>query len=849
MNKEQALALLKPDHTFFYITQIFKNVHEVTPTDQIELRKIGIVTNADGVSTRPFDESIACGIIPQFGLIEDWQSQLAHWTIRRLQMAAAGGVGSFMAPALLTDRRANDESVRAMVSVCADFDTGNPIEKLQAVNTRFGFKPTMVVKSGGTTKEGHPKLHVHWRLMEPCTEPWKIAYIREQIALQFGGDTSFKRIPQVIRIPGALYDKAGAWGVTEIVDADEHAEADIWNFEEVLNIDWENLNPESMWAKRDQANRPLAETKSKSDKSARLKQIQREQIHEGGDGDDNRYQRFNEWAGVQIRNARMQLQTEEEAEESVHLWVQEKMVPPWDYQRVHNEFHQLLQRDKVNNADRWAEHVKPPIVIHNLPTNSTPAVMDTQAQAAINASLAIETFDVGVLYQGAPPPVPFIIENFLMEGSVHGMVADGGVGKTYLGLELAMRVAAGPQLDQNRFLGFDVVQQGMVVVLTVEDSKDDIHRRLNAIDPDGHLRNAAATRCFIIPVQDQLLGGLTLVEKDARGNLRPSVEWQMLLRMIGECRATAEREKLPLFVIIDTYSATHHGDENTSTGTNEWFRAAGLLKQFNAALMIMHHVKKANPDIEIKTPTDMRNNIRGSIAFPNSCRVVYGVWPMPNSDSVMKELPKENEAQLFNMGLLKNNTSIDWSDRSDPRYKEPMITLRRTGSGQLIYDAMIHQTRIELTHGKRERKRAEFAQLRAAVMHSCRWYSENSWALTERLLTKECERFLPSALHDVPTKDIKKAITQLVKEGALKEIKIKARGGTFTVYDTPEGPYAMNKQEDRVKETPVLDWHGYRYDEEHCDYVTRADWENVTSDDVAAPSQGRLDLNGWQPDD
>jgi hypothetical protein len=847
MPNEDLLAYLRPEHTRFYITQLFRNVLDIDESAQIEIRKIGKIMQADG-SVKPFDESVSCGLVPQFGAGADWHTHLAEWVIRRLEQAAKGGVGAFMAPAILNDRRANDQSVRQLVSVCADFDSGNPAEKLKALNARLGFRPTFVVRSGGITFEGHPKLHVHWRLKEPCAEPWKVAYIREQIALQFGGDASFKRIPQVIRIPGAYYDKGNGMASTELIDGtDADQEVDLGDFEEVLNIDWNKLDPQSMWGQREF-------TKSPEQKAQRMQQLQNEVIKEGGSDTDNRWQRFSEFAGHQIRQARMRMQSVEEANTSVHLWVQNNMVPSWDRQRVENEFKALLGKDRATHADAWAEHFKPPIqLLQPLPGQQPAPVQPTEAGPAIEPVLdpnefEIDTFDVGSLYAGKPPPVPYIIDNFLIEGAIHALVADGGVGKTYLGLDLAMRVAAGPDLQDNRFLGFDVIKKGLSIVFTVEDGKDDIHRRLVALDPHGDLRAAAAGNCFVIPVQDQLLGGLTLVERDGKGNLRPSPAWNFIITKIEACRQRSGRQDLPVFVVIDTYSATHHGDENTSTGTNEWFRAAGLLKKFNATLWIMHHVKKANPEVEIKTPSDMRNNIRGSIAFANSCRAVYGIWEMPNSDSVMKELPKETEARLFNMGLLKNNTGIDWADRSDPRYKEPMITLRRTGTGQLLYDAMIHQTRIELTHGKKERQRANTTQLKAAIVHSCKWHAENAWALTERLLTKEPERFLPSAVNTQAPKEIRKALVQLLKDGALKELKVRARGGTFTVYDVPEGPYATDKQVDRVKETPVLEWRGYRYDEEHVEYVKREDTQPVDPE-LSEPAQHRLDLNGWQRDD
>lgn len=152
-----------------------------------------------------------------------------------------------------------------------------------------------------------------------------------------------------------------------------------------------------------------------------------------------------------------------------------------------------------------------------------------------------------------------------------------------------------------------------------------------------------------------------------------------MLKNVGKYIDDAEVMGLPLVIIIDTYAATHHGDENSSVGTTEWFRSANLGRQFNATLFITHHVRKQDQKVEIKTPSDMKAAVRGSSAFIASCRTVLGVREMPHGDAVIKELPREAGSKLFNAGILKTNTGISWEDRSDPRYPEPMIIAQQFG--------------------------------------------------------------------------------------------------------------------------------------------------------------------------
>lgn len=219
MNKplanDELRQFVNTDHTIFYIEELFKNCRDADQSLMVEIRKIGKYQYNDG-STSLAEISSSAQIL-QFNQ-SDWISDLAGWATKHVLLAAPYGIGTFMCPALLNDRKANDKSVQCLVSVCADFDKGNPKKNLDNLISQLGTRPTIIALSGGTTDEGFPKLHAHWRLDKPCYEPWKIAYIREQIAKRYGADESFKRISQVIRLPGSLYDKTNKSTYTEIIE-------------------------------------------------------------------------------------------------------------------------------------------------------------------------------------------------------------------------------------------------------------------------------------------------------------------------------------------------------------------------------------------------------------------------------------------------------------------------------------------------------------------------------------------------------------------------------------------------------------------------------------------------------
>ncbi len=432
----------------------------------------------------------------------------------------------------------------------------------------------------------------------------------------------------------------------------------------------------------------------------------------------------------------------------------------------------------------------------------------------------LNLFAVIPLYAGKAPKERHLIENFMVHESSIALVADGGVGKTFVAIELALRAACGPVLNgkPNLFMNFPVKEKCCVVMLTVEDNTDDIHRRICAIDPDEALRKSSGGECIILAVKDYFHEGLVLVEKDHEGNNTPSRGWKKIVDHIQDFREHEQNKDLPLIVIIDTYSATHHAEENSATGTNEWFRAAGLLRRLGATLVVTHHTRKTDPKAEIKTPSDMKAAVRGSTAFMNAMRTVYGIWEMPNAKTVLEEAGKDEKTRLFNMGMLKNNTGINWNHCSDPRYLEPLITLRRAVGGKLVFDNEIHATRISLSSNKERRLEAQREQLKAAIMLAVRWYAEHQWPLSKAKLTREKDQFLPGSVNQMGYKnEIEPMLHKLVSEGWLKEIKIKGTNGH--ILDVVHGPYSSGLEVERVPIMPVLRWDNYEYDEENCEYV------------------------------
>lgn len=790
--KLDRVSLVKPGFIAQWWGVMFRYGQFVAKDHQIELRKIG---SHDG---EIFQESQSY----QPWIEEDPDLAAVQWMLKRIETAAEAGVGAFMAPAILNDRRATDESVKYLVGVTVDLDTGDTIAKMQKLIS-MGLRPTMIVASGGTTMEGQPKLHLHYRLDEPCDEPWKVAHVREVLAHKVGGDGSFKRIPQVVRIPGSVYDKAGCEARTvSIVECYDELEYGLGKFAEVLDIDFEAIPDIFMWSDAQQG---VHGRKDPERQAERFREISSTIIHEGGTT-DTRFARITELAGRYIYDARCGRCTVEEALAMLHSFNETNVSPPFLPGRVTREFRALLALDRKNHAEAWAAQE----------ITAAPVEVTSTAEPS---EWSWAKFKAKDLFVGEPPPIEWVVDQFLIENNAHALVADGGVGKTYMALDLAMRVAIGAR-PGNSYLGFPVSKTAVSIMLTVEDSLGDIHRRVRSIDPRGELLAQTEGRFYVLPVKDEIKGGLTLMEKDARGNYKPSKAWEFLVSKIAQVREEHGAD-VPLVVIIDTYSATHHADENTSVGTNEWFRAASLLHtQYQAALVVTHHIRKADPNIEIKTVSDFRALVRGSGAFMNNCRTVFGVWEMPNQGKLKKEAGAEQEAVLFNFGILKTNTAIDWSHRSNPKFPEPIITLRRRGDGALIYDGTIHEVRLSMGDRAKKKQAAAVVQLKAAVLKAVELYAKAGYPLVGRNLTHEFVEHLPAEVHQVPNarRLIEAMVPELVAARKLVKVEAKVRGRSLPVLDIPTGPYASGAEQNKSGVAPTIDWSNHSYDTEREAY-------------------------------
>ena len=190
-----------------------------------------------------------------------------------------------------------------------------------------------------------------------------------------------------------------------------------------------------------------------------------------------------------------------------------------------------------------------------------------------------------------PPPLDFVLPG-MISGTVGALVAQGGAGKSWVALEIAIGVAGGPDL-----LGMQFPAHGRVLYLPAEDPALAINHRLySAREVVAGSIDRLAETLEIVPLMGRAVDLLVPAWADA------------IERM-----ATGTR-----LVVIDTLRRFHSGDENSA---GEMARLLGVLEgiceRTGASVLFLHHTAKG---AALNGAGDAQQASRGSSVLVDNVR-------------------------------------------------------------------------------------------------------------------------------------------------------------------------------------------------------------------------------------
>ena len=265
---------------------------------------------------------------------------------------------------------------------------------------------------------------------------------------------------------------------------------------------------------------------------------------------------------------------------------------------------------------------------------------------ASKVSPKVKLQDWGInAYDGWAQPIEWLIEPIIPRYTSGILAASGGLGKSYLCLDACVRIAAGPGMVHQRAMGGRVARQGKTVMITAEDSRAAIHRRINQIiNPDEHRKLEG--QFFMVPLPDA--GGTQAYLECVGGQYRMTAAWEDM------CSEIIKIE--PEFVCIDPLQAVMQADANDpAAGQAWWSNMSQLSAEAKTASLTTHHMRK---DGNIDGIASARAAIRGSSSLTDGARLAMALWPASTDDRLAAEAALKEPLGALGLiqgGVVKSN--------------------------------------------------------------------------------------------------------------------------------------------------------------------------------------------------
>jgi hypothetical protein len=247
------------------------------------------------------------------------------------------GLASYAIPGIVAKRgHARAEHVIATQVMLADLDSGRTEVKLAHLRKHVG-APSLVVESGGVTAEGQAKLHVYWRLTEPA-DAKRVAVLRHDLAIVVGGDSSFQKPSQPIRVAGTIYRKGGVCKVSTIREANDVA----YELSELAR----SIEAMPTLSYEERGNPVPTGAGQSSRKRTPIKERLARKVREGGVDGETRFEALSSAIGLWISLCRAGAVTRTRAWRSIKNYNDAYIDPPWSKERLWKETVALCRRDK-----------------------------------------------------------------------------------------------------------------------------------------------------------------------------------------------------------------------------------------------------------------------------------------------------------------------------------------------------------------------------------------------------------------------------------------------------------------------------------------------------------------------
>ena len=394
-------------------------------------------------------------------------------------------------------------------------------------------------------------------------------------------------------------------------------------------------------------------------------------------------------------------------------------------------------------------------------------------------SLVDDSLLINEYFVGSAPEQHFLIGDTIPLGVPVVFAAAGDSGKGMMTLDLAMKVASGASM-QSAFGGL-VAEHGDVILITAEDDKDEMHRRISRLDPSKY-REHYEHKLRVLPLPN--LGGVFPIMQKFDNTYLMGEEFSRIYDQM------LEMEELKL-IIIDPMASFVHADVNADPAAGAAFM--GLLAQMatetGATVMVNHHMAKIRDNEPVTTPEQARNLIRGTSAIVDGVRSAFAVWSVDEGTGRQRcrdlQLDYARNA-VFDGAVVKSN---------GPANREIRHFIRNPDTG-LLEDRSVDIRSLAMSSAVRERIThvVDFVRMREndgrAVTHG--GTNDGLYnAVHESVLTEPCVIAIKNGGKE---STIKGTITQAMEMGLIRKYAL-SLGGSEKWLGTMDGPLSRGEYE------------------------------------------------------
>ncbi len=263
-----------------------------------------------------------------------------------------------------------------------------------------------------------------------------------------------------------------------------------------------------------------------------------------------------------------------------------------------------------------------------------------------NQSIGIRQYAIRQ-FVGNPPQKEWLVE-YLLEKSKPSILASiGGVGKSMLALDLALKVSNG----QGVWLDQQIKNPGNTVVLCAEDDRNEIFRRIKALDPqEKRFESKYDTFVYTVPDAEKPL----ILLKDDNQGLDLTTNAHELIDELSTIKDLA-------LVVIDPVQSFVAAPITTSQEASQLYCqfCSSIASKFNSCVLSLHHMAKTGLSSQ-EDLMNLRASIRGSSALVDGMRLAIAIGLCDEKtveDICSKEGLDFDRTRVVNCGVVKSNSS------------------------------------------------------------------------------------------------------------------------------------------------------------------------------------------------